>query len=304
MTLGAHGDSTAAPDAFPELLNTWIASEDYSSGAFDNQAKSGKHPFDNAVRLADEMLAINPDMVVFPVYQVMDADVDLKCFEAIIRRIWTARPTARQMAVLIPIVDAGVTEVQDLDAVQTSAIAILHNYGIPYYDFRAFCIANEGDLATYMANPLHPTAAGQEQIKVGITDYWTANPTFLTDDADHSTLPARVTDCADYEQTPQRLNPRTAGTETGTGWADVGTTGRESSTAGDTIAFTATFTNFGFYRLVSAGETMDVDIDGGGYNAITVDTNGYTATLGRAEHTVTFRVRAGTTLRIDEFWAI
>jgi hypothetical protein len=178
------------------------------------------------------------------------------------------------------------------------------SYGIPVIDFRAFCIANIGDLATYMTDALHPTAAGQTQIVSMITDYFTANPSFLTDDADHSTLPARYVTGSDlYEYTPQRISGRD-GAETGAGWADAGTTARQSSTEGDTISFTATCCNFGQLSNVVAVGEVEISIDGGAFATVGLGPNGYETTLARAEHTVIFRVLAGQTLRIDEFWAV
>lgn len=276
----------------------------YHSGVFINQAKSGHHPFSNLVRLSAELLSINPDIVMAPIYQVMDTDVDPKSTEAIIRRIWTARPTARQLVVLLPICNAGVTQVLDLGAAQTTVKAMYEAYGIPIIDFRQFCIDNIGDLATYMADEFHPTVAGQAQITTMITDYFTANPTFLTDDADHTTLPARqISGSDEYENTPQIISGRD-GVTTGAGWSDVGTTGVQSGTAGDTITFTATCSCFGNLTLLVENGDINMSIDGGAFTDVGLGPNGYSSTLERGEHTFTMKVRAGQTLRIDEFWAV
>lgn len=276
----------------------------YWNNVYWNQALSGRHAFDNLVRLSAEILARNPDVVFSNVFQIMDADVDLKSSEAIVRRIWTARPTARQLVVLMPECDAGLTEVLALSAVKANAKAMYEAYSIPVIDFDNYCRNHVGDLAILMSDPLHPSAAGQTQIATMVEGYLTANPTFLTVAPNHTTLPARVIAGSDvYENTPQRISGR-LGTETGTGWADAGTTARQSSTAGDTTSFTVTCSNFGILTNVIAGVTVEVSIDGGAYADYSGGPNGYAPTLARAEHTITIRVKAGTTFRIDEFWAV
>lgn len=278
----------------------------YADGTFVNQASNGKHPFDNLVRLDAQLLASSPDLVMSPIYQVMDTDLDPKCAEAIVRRIWTELPTARQVVVLIPECDAGLTAVLDLSTQKAQCKAMYEYYGIPVIDFDDFCQTNIGDLATYMADQYHPTATGQTQITTMTTDYFTAHPTFLTTTPDHSILPAvYITGVGEYTTAAQRIHGNT-GTETGAGWGNVGTYGRQSATAGDTISFTAEMVAFGVYDIPGTNPEFQISIDGGAYFAPSggAGRNGYSTPFEtRAEHTIGIKVISGT-LRIDEFWAI
>lgn len=305
--MAAHGDSTTSDtdhDSYAKKFLSYMTTNLLSNGQYINQARNGRHPLPNLIDLPDGVLTVDPDIVLWNVTVFGDADIDTKATEAMIRNIWTARPTAHQIAVLMPYTDAGLTEVQALTAAQTSIVSICSHYGVYVVTaFRDGLIATRANIPTYMADQYHPSApAGHAEIDSNVQDMVTANPEILLP-ADHSVLPDRVTACADLEETAQKIDGNT-GTETGAGWADVGTNGRKSSTAGDIIEFTFTGTIFCVQCDTETNPDFDMEIDGGGYVVTNIDLNGYTALLGRAIHTVRFRVRTGGSFRIDRLWTV
>jgi hypothetical protein len=116
------------------------------------------------------------------------------------------------------------------------------------------------------------------------------------------TLPERLySGSADYENDSTIKLGTEYDSKTGT-WTETGTQ-VESSEVGATITYSATCQSFGRYRADGASEDVEVSIDGGAYQAMTVYQNGAEIATGRGAHTITIKVRSGT-VRIEEFWAV
>lgn len=234
---------------------------------------------------------------------------ELKAAEALIRRIWTDRPGARIISPIFPARDTGATTVNELEDYEIAANTLCQHYGVIQIDYRQAVIdlVDDGaDLNTYMADEIHPTTAGQQLCFEMIRDYLIANPDIIHEAEDHNTLPARLYDDGGFEREPARIVGTDNDSTTGT-WSTTGTR-IESSTAGSTVTFTATCQSFGIYRSDSGyvTATVDVQIDGGAWQlARAISHNGFYGTNPEyGEHTITIRVRTGSTVRIDEFWAI
>lgn len=226
--------------------------------------------------------------------------------EAVIRRLWAANANTQIVLVSSPnwigvdtSINANVHNPYNADEL-TDIKTMAEYYGIPYADYWQWCKdvvdAETYDLTELTADKTHPTALGYAQMAELV------KPLVFSGGAKPSPLPARLYDSEGLENTPTRVNGNT-GTETGTGWSDAGAAGRQSSTAGDTIAFTATCESYGVYRADGATLTVEVDIDGGGFASVTLWQNGIDILAGRAAHTITIKVVSGT-LRVDEFWAV
>ena len=115
-------------------------------------------------------------------------------------------------------------------------------------------------------------------------------------------LPARQeADTADYENTPTNVNGTAYDSKTGT-WTESGTQ-VSSSTEGSTVVYSGTFRFIGCWRIDGGTNTVEIDIDGGGFASRSFYQ--YPYDLGtQAAHTVSIRIPAGGNCTIDKFWAI
>ena len=283
-----------------------------SSIGWTTQAASGNWPWSNLVRYPANLKLADVDLVLCDI-RPPDVTRQVWAAEALIRRIWTDRPTARILSVTFPHKnDLSDTTVAALDDYETAGNAMADYYGIPRIDYRAAVIAAAagGDpLTKYIAagELIHPTLADGHPLAASLVEtYLLANPSFTFGPADHSTLPAYYNAEAEYYATtePQRINGTANDGTTGT-WSTTGTR-IESSEENATVTFIVTCKSFGLYSAGTANTVCDVQIDGGAWQenvAITQNGN-YFDDLADGEHTIVIRVRSGVAIRIDEFWAI
>lgn len=227
------------------------------------------------------------------------------------RKIRTDYPNAAIVAAIYPAtLDPTTNVIEDLSQRELDDQVLAAAYDVHLVDYRQAVIdavAGGEPLTTYIdiGETVHPSETGKNLLVQMVYD--AANAGGWLAGESHGALPTAIYDTDGYytDTAPQRANGNT-GVETGTGWANVGTAGRESSTAGDMITFTATCRSFGLYSAGTANTTCDVQIDGGAWQTdVAVTHNGqYFDDLSDAEHTITIRVRTGVPVRIDEFWAI
>lgn len=307
MGVGAWGNSLTEPsNGWADLTRLWL-DQNYPAylQTWDNQAISGHWPWSNNIRANAEILSASKDLILCD-FRPTNTGREMEAAEAIIRRIWTANPTARIISPIFPS-SSDMINVSALSATELAANALATYYDIPLIDYRQAVIdlvAGGALLTTYLADTIHPTAAGHALCASLVEAYLQANPGFTITSANHYTLPARQYDNGDYEASPTRLYGTAYTSRTGAGWTDTGTR-TENSTEGDTITFTATCKSFGLYSAGTANSVADVQIDGGEWQTNrTISHNGYDQDISLAPHTITIRVRAGSAIRIDEFWAI
>jgi hypothetical protein len=270
-----------------------------------SQAKSGHWPFSNNIRYAAELGAA-PRNFYLGDYRIVNIGRDSKALEALTRRIYTDNPQAVIVSPIIPEDGNSNGQVDDLTQAMLDTIEMAAHYGVHLVDYRQEVIdrvAGGELLSVYMSDIIHPTAYGQQICAEMIEAAIVANG-WLTPE-NHSVLPARLYDNGTYEAEPTRTLGTGYDAISGTGWVPTGTR-IVSSTAGDTVTYSATCQQFGIYRADSASPLIDVQIDGGDWLLSQVVThNGfYGGDLTYGPHTIVFRVRSGYPIRIDELWAI
>ena len=305
--MGAFGSSITEPStSYAFLVRDWIATTNADKAvAWTLQAISGHWPWSNLIRYPAQLQAAMPVDVVLCDYRLVN-DWDYPALEALTRRIYTDNP---QAVIISPIIPEDVDTNGAVDALtqlNLDSVALGEHYGVHFVDYRQEVIdrvAGGDSLSLYMADAIHPTTLGQQICAAMIEAAILANNWLSPED--HSTLPARLYDDGTHELEPTRA-VGTSGTRAGT-WTVTGTR-IQSSTAGSTVEFAATCQQFGIYRS-DTGYTVpsvDVQIDGGAWQEnVAISHNGFYGTApSYGAHTITIRVRAGVTVRIDEFWSI
>lgn len=276
------------------------------------QARDGNWPWSNLVRYSAGIGTADVDLVLCDI-RPTNIVREMKAAEALIRKIWTDRPTARILSVIFPGKNAPEdTTVADKTELNLAQEALAAHYGIPNIDYRAAVIAavaGGAPLTDYIAadETIHPTLDVGHPLAASLVEaYLAANPSFTFGPANHSTLPEPLYDTDGYytDTTRQRILGTANDGTTGT-WTTTGTR-IESSEAGATVTFVVTCRSFGLYSAGTANTVCDVQIDGGAWQEnVAVTHNGqYFDDLSDAEHTIVIRVRTGVAIRIDEFWAI
>lgn len=306
--VGAFGSSITEPaTSYAHLVKNWIiTTRPEKLVSWTPQAISGHWPWSNLIRYPAQLRASMPVNVVLCDYRLVN-DRDYPALEALTRRIYTDNPQAVIISPIFP-EDTGENGAVDaLTQLNIDSAALGEHYGVHFVDYRQEIIdrvAGGDSLSLYMADAIHPTSLGQQICEAMIEAEILANNWLIPED--HSILPARLYDDGSYEENEPSRQVGTAGTRTGT-WTVTGTR-IESSTAGSTVEFTATCQSFGLYRSDS-GYTIaivDVQVDGGAWQeAQAISHNGFYGTNpAYGLHTIKIRIRAATSIRIDEFWAI
>lgn len=158
-------------------------------------------------------------------------------------------------------------------------------------------VADGNHLLWYVQDTVHPTTLGNMEATKLLQDILT--PTFLIQRQSPSTLPARLYDNGDYENSATIKNGTGYDSLTGS-WTTSGTQ-ISSSNPGATVTFSATCQSIG--RPEEDG-TVQISVDGGDYAAFVFSPNGAQIAGGvRAAHTITIKVISGT-VTISKFWAI
>lgn len=304
LVLGAFGSSITEPaTSYAYLVRDWLRETEFgrSTGLY-NQARSGNWPWSNIIRYQAELHANISDIYLTD-FRIVEPGRDDRALEALCRRIYTDNPRAVIISPTFPVDETLDGAVDALDQRATDSLALAAHYGVHIVDYRQAVIdlvAGGASLTTYLADTIHPTVVGQQLCATMIE----AMIVPLLDGEDHSSLPARLYDNGEYEQPPTRKNGTAYDSVTGS-WTATGTR-IESSSAGATVTFSATCSQFGIYNAISVYGTLDVQIDGGAWlTARAITHNGYYGTaLTYAAHTIAFRIPAAGSIRIDEFWAI
>lgn len=302
----AGSSFTAANPGYRGLAQVWLT-DNYPTYATTAtvQAINGHNTYSALVRLetgADVFVIDNAndsnDSVNTP---------DRKALEALFRRLWAANPQTRIIVIGPPSwfgQDTSDNAVVDTPTNQTALEeikALADHYGIAYVDYWQWCrdvVPDTYDLTDLTADTVHPTDLGYNQMATLLEAYL---PT--SGSQKPATLPARLYDNGDYENTPTRTLGTNYDSRTGTGWSDSGTA-TLSATAGDTITYSATCQSIGVYRSAGTNANLEISVDGGAYRDASLTQNGIELVEGRDAHTITIRLKAGGDIRIDEFWAI
>jgi hypothetical protein len=272
-----------------------------------SEARSGNNTWSNLVRLSSEILTYSPDVLLLETVNDTNEDWQLASLEAYIRRIWTARPSARLavfnfFAVASQLVNANVNSPANQDAIE-SMEALLAHYGIQLLDYWGTIqdlVNNQGhNLSEYMDDTVHPNATGHNVAYTLLLPYLPFGM-----GAAPSPLPNRLYDDGTMENTPTIRNGTANSGETGV-WSTVATIGRQSSAVGATIAFNGVAcSTIGAYRADGGSNpTVQISIDGGAFYNFTLYQNGGQLAEGFDTHDIVIKVVSGT-IRIDEFWAV
>lgn len=306
MTQQFAGTSfTNAFAGFRPIVQQWqLANYPRYAFTFSNQALDGHNSWSNLVRL-------NTGADVFIIDHANDGETAFEraALEAIIRRLWVVNPNTRIILINAPTwitLDTSDNEVVNAPKNQVvieEVEALAAHYGIPVVDYWGWCkqVVNGGtyDLVDLTADKVHPTQLGHDNLALLLQTLLPSGGARKP-----SALPVRLyADSELYENEPTRKNG-TANDGTTGSWTTTGTR-IESNSEGATVTFSATCQSFGIYR--SDGGTssgVEVSIDGGAYANLVLYQNGTAIAGGRGAHTITFRVKSGGSVRIDEFWAI
>lgn len=292
---------------YNNLVRQW-AQPTYD-GSYTTLARNGNNTWSNLVRL-DGALTADVQTVIIDTANDDNNTMDKAALEAFIRRTWTYNPNIKIVGVSAPSWNAQDTSNNAIVSTPTNltavnnAKAIFDYYSTSYaaYLDAVIALVNAGtrDLDEMTTDTVHPSSAYGYPLMAELVEAFLPNGGAQLS----GSLPDYLlADAADFVHTPQIINGTDYDSRTGT-WADNGTS-TSSSEVDATITFNVTCRSFGLYRSDNeAGNNgnIEVDIDGGGYNAITADRNGYDIGA-RAAYTITIKVTGGT-VRIDEFWAI
>lgn len=284
----------------------------YAYASFRNAGVGATGSWWALFRLQADVIANAPDVITLD-WSVNDLDRGSSkgAAEACIRRLIGALPNSRLVAIHFLCVAGapGTDPTNTLEAVKQNCITLFGHYGIPHVDFAGgvqALVAGGASLATYLSDQVHPTDAGHAY---AATMLETILPAALA--GGRLTLPARLYDNGDYENTPILRNGTDNDGETGTGWATVDTTARQSSTAGDTIQWTATCQSFGLDGSYGVGAgTITYKVDANPEVAVDLATSGlaylqamWDGSGYRGLHTIIIKVVSGT-VKISRFLAV
>ncbi|MBK7179770.1 MAG: hypothetical protein IPH82_21760 [Chloroflexi bacterium] len=271
---------------------------------FTNYALDGHNSWSNLVRLTT-----GADLFVIDHANDGVTAWERASLEAIIRRLWTANADTRIIIINSPTwftQDTSNNAVVNTPTNQTiieEIETLAAHYGIPIVDYWGWCQTNVPspyNLNQITTDTVHPsTAVGYPAMAALLEVYLPTGGA-----SKPATLPARLYDNGDYENTPTRtLGNANAGT-TGT-WSTTGTR-IESSTAGSTVTFAATCQSFGIYRSDGGSNAnLEYSVNGGStWSNMVLYQNGTVITGGRAAYSIIIRVKTGGSARIEEFWAV
>lgn len=286
------------------MFDVPIQSQQYQ-WSFVNAAQSGHNTWSNLVRLQRDILANNPDVIVFDTANDSAQDFQNAALEAFIRRIWDAGiiilGAYNFMQVADEDVNANIDTPGNQDGIE-AAEALYAHYGLRLLDYWGTIqqrVNNEGhNLNEYMGDVIHPNATGHDEAYALLSPYLPLNGL-----SQPNPLPARLYDDGTMENEPTiRLGNANDG-ESGA-WSTIATTGRQSSNVGDTITFNdVTCSTLGAYRGDALSATVEISVDGGAFREFYLYQNGGALVEGLGTHDIVIRVLSDT-VRIDELWAV
>jgi len=273
-----------------------------------NVSRSGANSWNALARINAKPYALTA--TIAPIDWSNDNNFDHYKFsrEAWIRRMWALLPGCNLALIIWPIVESNGT-IAASAAFHTEYKALADHYGIPYIDVHTAikALVDGGEpITTYYNYPtdrVHPLDAGHavgwSLLEPEIADIVFGARQFS------GTLPARLySGSAEYENASPLYVAGTAYTsKTGT-WTEDASGYISSNEAGATVTYSGTLATIGYERDSGAYPLIDYSIDGGAYvESVALDHHGIY--IGApAARTVTIKVRAGTTVRIDKFLAV
>lgn len=266
------------------------------------------------IRLQTDVINYDPEAVLID-WGVNDGDSDLEFAweEACIRKLISSNVSTKLLLPLfIQVTDVDVNDATNLKTTtHVNLLEIANHYGLQTIDcvtpIQTLVTAGTA-LNTIMFDSSHPTDYGHQIIAD------TVNPILLNAVKTYpasNTLPARLSADSEYYEnaTPQFIYGIDNDGETGTGWATVNTTSRQSSVANDTITFVLSGKMIGMnssYYIDTPG-TISVQVDGGVASTIDLSTQNKAILLKHSleniEHTVVITVLSGT-VRIDKVFSL
>lgn len=314
ITQGSH--TTTEAQRYVNVTDAWIKANltqyTYRGAGFYNAGVGGTSSWYGLIRLQTDVIDKNPTVLSLD-FAVNDWDEDVyrRSAEALIRRVRTALPDTRIVAIFyLSVANKDVDNPTNTHQYSYDAWkALCTHYGIPYADYAAGVTAavqaGTLHLADYFWDTIHPNDAGHAYASTLLQPLMAA----ALAPGHMSPLPAtRIYDNGDYEVTPIARNGTDNNGETGTGWSTVSTTARQSSTPDDTITWTGTFSSFGLHSNYSTGAgVLSWRVDGGAWTErdLSADIQTYRCLWSgtRGSHTVQIKVVSGT-IRINRFLAV
>lgn len=297
MLVGFAGSSLTANGTTgyrPKIMSGMSANWQNYDFTFETNAVSGHGTFSTLVQLSD----LSTDELI--IADVVGAN-NVAQVEAFVRRCWGA---SQRLILVITPTWTGALDDSEIDHPQnetliTNIMALLDTYGVDYVNLWGLLqahVTGGGHIADWYADYIHMSGDGYTAIANDALD------NHLPTGGEVGELPARQeTDTEDYENTPTRVNGTAYDSKTGT-WAEDGTQ-VSSSTEGSTVVYSGTFRFIGCWRIDGGTNTVEIDIDGGGFSSHSFNQYPYDLVT-QAAHTVTIRIPAGGSCTIDKFWAI
>jgi hypothetical protein len=272
-----------------------------------NYTRSGSNSW-NALARLDGLGILSKAPIWIPIDLSNDAGAvahDQKSREAWIRRVL---PVANAIVVLCPIVNVG----GDLSADPSDHVAykaLCDHYGVPYIDVHTAIktLVDDGEPITtyynYPADRVHPLDAGHA-VAWGLLQPLMAGLLFGERQYTGSLPVEYYAGTSEYEHSGATYINGTAYTsKTGT-WTENAAGYISSNEAGATVTYTFNGCSIGSEDEGGVYAHCDYSLDGGAYvtDFEFGHHGGYVGAYGA--HTVTIKVRTGTTLRIDKFLAV
>jgi hypothetical protein len=258
------------------------------------------------VRLATEVINNNPNLLILDTINDSNGAHWRNSLEALIRRTWAANPNTRIILMRFATFTDRTTNSTVNSPVNSAALvefdAIAAAYGLTVVDWVGALqtLVNGGaNLSDYInVDNVHPSTTGYALAASLLQSYLPSGGT-----SKPGTLPSRVYDNGDYENTPVKMLGTAYTSRTGS-WTDVGSSA-QSSSAGAIINFNnITCQSIGCYRSDGGTNDVQLSIDGGAYADFVFYQNGTQVNGGvRGTHDFAIKVKSGT-VKIDEFWAV
>lgn len=273
-----------------------------------NGSRSGANSWDMLAKIPTNITPRTPTFCVMDFSNDNATDHYRKSREAWIRRMWTLFPECNIAVIFFPAITVGGT-VEYPYSVHEDLNALLNHYGIPHFDANAAldALIDGGAAITeyynYPTDRVHPLDTGHAlawSLLAAEIDNIVFNDRQLS-----GSLPTRYYDGSDeYEnESPTFVSGTEYDSKTGT-WTEDATGYIQSNEADATVTYSGTFATIGYERDSGSYPLIDYSVDGGAYvTSVALDHHGIYIGI-PAARTVTFRVRSGTTVRIDKFLAV
>jgi hypothetical protein len=286
---------------FRNLASAWLR---YYLGASylinsSNQGNPSAASFFMLAEYAARVTAIAPTLLVFDCEPNDNTALNDYCCEAILRKVRTDFPDCKVVGILFGrvnnyLVDDPTNVMETLYGTATKRIALLTHYGAAYVDYAALLVANVPavhPLSWYFVDDnVHPSVNGHAAAAALLEP---ALPP-ITPDGWGTTLPARIyADTVDAERAPSSKVGTDYDSTTGT-WTTDGDSIKSVDVATPaTVTYSGAFRFWDLYLDTGASQTIQYQIDGGDWHALTSNKKGNDAGV-YAAHTLVIKVVAST----------